>query len=223
MGQSGPLLFVSKSAQPIYSFQIPVSSIQQRWASPIPIIIAVRSTLQAGVWYLESGYCLPKGAKKVAKPNTVQKVEEIVKPFADELGLEIWDITFKKEGNEWYLRIFIDKADGVNIDDCVDLTHAVSKPIDDADPISQNYMLEISSPGVERELKRDEHFEKYIGSPVMVRTIRPIDGVRDFNGKLTAYEHKKISLELQDGSVMTFDKKDTNYVKLDDFDINDFV
>ncbi len=159
----------------------------------------------------------------MAKQNTVQKVEEIVKPFADELGLEIWDITFKKEGSEWYLRIFIDKEGGVNIDDCVDLTHAVSKPLDDADPISQNYMLEISSPGVERELKRDEHFAKYIGSPVMVRTIRPVDGTRDFCGTLTKYENKQLSVELQDGSVMTFDKKDTNFVKLDDFDINDFV
>ena len=139
------------------------------------------------------------------------------------LGLEIWDITFKKEGSDWYLRIFIDKDGGVGIDDCVDLTHAVSKPLDEADPISQNYMLEISSPGVERELKRDEHFKKYIGSPVMVRTIRPVDGVRDFNGTLVAYENKALTIELQDGNSLTFEKKETNFVKLDDFDINDFV
>ncbi len=159
----------------------------------------------------------------MAKPNTVQKVEEIVRPFAEELGLDIWDITFKKEGSEWYLRIFIDKEGGVNIDDCVDLTHAVSKPLDDADPIPQNYMLEISSPGVERELTRDEHFVKYIGSPVMVRTIRPVDGVRDFSGRLLSFENKKLTIELQDGSEASFDKKDTNFVKLDDFDIDDFV
>ncbi|MBQ7202846.1 MAG: ribosome maturation factor RimP [Eubacterium sp.] len=159
----------------------------------------------------------------MAKQNTVQRVEEIVTPFAEELGLEIWDITFKKEGSDWYLRIFIDKDGGVGIDDCVDLTHAVSKPLDEADPISQNYMLEISSPGVERELKRDEHFKKYIGSPVMVRTIRPVDGVRDFNGTLVAYENKALTIELQDGNSLTFEKKETNFVKLDDFDINDFV
>ena len=153
----------------------------------------------------------------------MQRVEGIIKPFADELGLDIWDVTFKKEGSQWYLRIFIDKEGGVSIDDCVDLTHAVSKPLDDADPIPQNYMLEISSPGVERELTRDEHFEKYIGSPVMVRTIRPVDGVRDFVGTLLSYENKKLSVGLQDGSEVSFDKKDTNYVKLDDFDIDDFV
>ena len=159
----------------------------------------------------------------MAKQNTVQKVEEIVKPFADELGLEIWDITFKKEGGDWYLRIFIDKDGGVSIDDCVDLTHAVSKPLDDADPIAQNYTLEISSPGVERKLTRDEHFEKYIGSPVIVKTIRPVDGIRDFSGTLEKYENKTITVKLADDSEMSFDKKDLNFVKLDDFDINDFA
>ena len=159
----------------------------------------------------------------MAKQNTVQKVEEIVSPYAKELSLEIWDITFKKEGSEWYLRIFIDKKGGVSIDDCVDLTYAVSKPLDEADPIAQNYILEVSSPGVERELKRDEHFKRYIGSPVMLRTIRPIDGVRDFSGTLVSYEEKKITLRLPDEKEMTFDKKETNFVKLDDFDIKDFV
>ena len=168
-------------------------------------------------------FLLNQAGDYLAKQNTVQRVEEIIKPYADELGLEIWDITFKKEGSQWYLRIFIDKEDGINIDDCVDLTHAVSEPLDKADPIPQNYMLEISSPGVERELTRDEHFQKFIGAPVMLRTIRPVDGVRDFSGKLLSYKDKKISLELQDEKVVTFDKKETNFVKLDDFDINDFV
>ena len=159
----------------------------------------------------------------MAKQNTVQRVEEIIKPFAEQLGLTLWDVTFKKEGSQWYLRIFIDKDGGVSIDDCVDLTHAVSKPLDEADPISQNYMLEISSPGVERELTRDEHFDRYIGSPVMLRTIRPVDGVRDFKGTLKGYEDKKITVVLPDEKEITFDKKETNFVKLDDFNMNDFI
>lgn len=158
----------------------------------------------------------------MAKLNTIQKVEEIVTPFAKALGLAIWDIRFAKEGSDWYLRIFIDKDGGISIDDCVDLTHAITKPLDEADPISQSYMLEVSSPGVERELTKDEHFEKYIGSPVMMRAIRAIDGVRDFNGILKSYENKKITIELQDKSVITIDKKDTSYVKLDDFNMADF-
>ncbi|MBQ9227335.1 MAG: ribosome maturation factor RimP [Eubacterium sp.] len=158
----------------------------------------------------------------MAKQNTVQRVEEIVAPIAQELGLEIWDVTFKKEGTDWYLRIFIDKEEGVTIDDCVDLTHAVSQPLDEADPIAQNYTLEISSPGVERELMRDAHFARFLGAPVFLRTIRPVDGVRDFKGTLTGYENKTITVLLQNETVLTLDKKDAVYVKLDDFDINDF-
>ena len=158
----------------------------------------------------------------MAKPTTVQRVEEIIKPIADEMGYDLWNIQFAKEGSDWYLRIFLDKDGGVDMNDCVDFTQAISKPLDEADPISQSYMMEVSSPGVERELVKDEHFEKYIGSPVMMRTIRAIDGVRDFNGKLASYENKEITVELQDGQTVTVNKKDTSYVKLDDFDINDF-
>ena len=158
----------------------------------------------------------------MAGKNTVGRVEEIVKPFAESLSLEIWDITFTKEGTDWYLRIFIDKEGGVSLDDCVDLTHAVTKPLDEADPISQSYTLEVSSPGIERELKKDWHFEKYVGSPVMMRTIRPIDGVRDFNGTLASYENGTVTVKLKDEKEITVNKKDTSYVKLDDFDIKDF-
>lgn len=158
----------------------------------------------------------------MAKQNTVSEVEKLCAPIADGQGVELWDVRFQKEGTDWYLRVFIDKDGGVSIDDCVDFSRALSKVLDDNDPISQSYMLEVASPGVERELVRDSHFEKYIGSPVMMRTIRPIDGVRDFNGILTAYQDKQITVKLQDDSEITVSKKDTSYVKLDDFDINDF-
>ena len=114
--------------------------------------------------------------------NTVGAVRAIAEPIAQSLGLSIWDVRFLKEGATWYLRIFIDKPGGVSIDDCVDLTHAINGPLDEADPIEQAYCLEVSSPGVERELTRDEHFAAYLDAPVKVRTIRPVDGVRDFAG-----------------------------------------
>ena len=169
----------------------------------------------------------PKCGKSTGKganmaQNISDKVLEIVKPFADELSLQIWDIVFKKEGTDWYLRIFIDKEGGVSVDDCVDLTHLITEPLDEADLISHSYTLEVSSPGIERELKKEEHFLKYIGAAVMMRTIRPIDGVRDFTGTLKSYDGGKITVTLQDGNDITADKKETSYVKLDDFDINDF-
>ena len=156
------------------------------------------------------------------KGNTVSKVREIVAPFARELGLDIWDIRFVKEGTDWYLRIFIDKNGGVSIDDCVDLTHAITKPLDEADPISQSYLLEVSSPGVERELVTDEHFKKYIGADIILRLIRPVDGVRDFSGTLAAYDGGEITVSLKDGKELKINKKETSFVKLDDFDMNDF-
>ena len=156
------------------------------------------------------------------KGNTVSKVREIVAPFARELGLDIWDIRFVKEGTDWYLRIFIDKNGGVSIDDCVDLTHAITKPLDEADPISQSYLLEVSSPGVERELVTDEHFKKYIGADIILRLIRPVDGVRDFSGTLAAYDGGEITVSLKDGKELKINKKETSFVKLDDFDINMF-
>ena len=81
------------------------------------------------------------GGEILAKLNTVERVEQIVKPIAIELGYDLWDVRFAKEGADWYLRIFIDKDGGVDINDCVDFTHAITKPLDEADPISQSYML----------------------------------------------------------------------------------
>lgn len=158
----------------------------------------------------------------MAGKNTVERIADIIKPFSDELGLDIWDVRFVKEGSQWYLRVFIDKDGGVSVDDCVNLTRAVTKPLDEADPIKQSYMLEVSSPGIERELVKDEHFEKFVGSSIILRTIRPIDNVRDFTGKMTDYQNGEITLVLQDGKEIKVNKKDSSFVKLDDFDINDF-
>lgn len=150
--------------------------------------------------------------------NVTRTVRDIAEPFARELGLEIWDVQFVKEGAEHYLRIFIDKPDGISIDDCVNLTHALDKPLDDADPISVPYILEVSSPGAERPLKRDEHFLQYIGSPVMVKLIRPRDGKREFKGTLDGYENGSITFTPAGGEPFVFNKKEASYVKLDDFD-----
>lgn len=150
--------------------------------------------------------------------NVTRTVRDIAEPYAKELGLEIWDVQFVKEGAEHYLRIFIDKPEGISIDDCVNLTHALDKPLDDADPISVPYILEVSSPGAERPLKRDEHFLKYIGSPVMVKFIRPRDGKREFKGTLDGYENGDITFTPAGGKPFVFNKKEASYVKLDDFD-----
>lgn len=150
--------------------------------------------------------------------NTISAVWNIVEPIAKELNLEIWDIRFLKEGATWYLRVFIDKEGGVDIEDCVNLSHAIDKPLDDADPIEQSYCLEVSSPGVERELTRDEHFSAVLDDEIKLKLIRPIDNSREFSGILNSYKDGEITLTLENGEKFTINKKDTAWVKLDDFD-----
>ena len=150
--------------------------------------------------------------------NTVGTVRALAQPVAEALGLGLWDVRFLKEGATWYLRIFIDKPGGVSIDDCVDMTHALNPVLDEADPIEQAYCLEVSSPGIERELTRDEHFEAYRGAKIKVRTIRPVDGARDFNGTLEDFDDGQITLRTADGAGISFQKKEVSWVKLDDFE-----
>ena len=151
--------------------------------------------------------------------NTISKVWKIAEPIAIELGLEIWDIKFVKEGAEHYLRIFIDKEEGVCIDDCVDMTHAINDPLDEADPIDCSYCLEVSSPGIERQLSRPEHYEKMMGERIKVRLIKANDNLRDFNGVLNSFDNGQITLILDNGEEKVIDKKQTSWVKLDDFEM----
>ena len=150
--------------------------------------------------------------------NVTGTVRDLVEPYAKELGLELWDVRFVKEGAEHYLRIFIDRPEGVSIDDCVNLTHAIDAPLDRADPIPVSYTLEVSSPGLERTLSREEHFLRYLGAPVKIRLVRPMEGERDFKATLDNYDNGIITVTTEDGRSFSFGKKEASYVKLDDFD-----
>ena len=97
------------------------------------------------------------------------------------------------------------------------MSRAIDKPLDEADPIEQSYCLEVSSPGLERELTRESHFEVCKGEKIKVKMIRAIDGVREFSGILESSEGMSIVLRLEDGSAMNIEKKETSYIKLDDF------
>jgi ribosome maturation factor RimP len=151
------------------------------------------------------------------KKNTVSLVWELAEPIAKDLGLILWDVRFQKEGANWFLRIFIDKEGGVNIDDCVNMSHALDGPLDELDPIEQSYSLQVSSPGIERELTRDFHFEQNIGEKVMVRFIHAYEGKRDYKGVLIDYDNGMVTVELDDEIGLSFNKKEASYVKLDDF------
>lgn len=138
-----------------------------------------------------------------------------------ELGLIIWDVTFTKEGADWYLRIFIDKEGGVGIDDCVDLTRAINPVLDSEDPIPQEYTLEVSSPGINRKLTRPEHFEAFLEAPVRVKLIRPLEnGVRELEGILIdVAENGDFEVITEEDTTVTFTRKECASVNLiEDYD-----
>jgi ribosome maturation factor RimP len=157
------------------------------------------------------------------KGNVAQRVWELSEPLAKELGLSLWDVQFVKEGADWFLRVFIDKEGGVSIDDCVDMTHALSPVLDKEDPISQEYLLEVSSPGLERKLTRPEHFAAYEGRLVRVRLIRPLEtGERELTGVLLGVdEDGRMEIQLDEDTSVTLEKKECSSVHSVDEDFEE--
>ncbi|MBE6754581.1 MAG: ribosome maturation factor RimP [Ruminococcaceae bacterium] len=146
--------------------------------------------------------------------NTVAVVTELAEPIAAQLGLSLWDVRFVKEGAMWYLRLFIDKEEGVTIEDCEAMSRAIDKPLDDLDPIEQSYCLEVCSPGIERELVRPEHFEAMAGELVCVTLYRPRDGQKEIIATLLGMRDKIILLELEDGTTLELPQKETVSVRI---------
>lgn len=136
--------------------------------------------------------------------SIAERVFDLVKDTVESCGVDLWDVRFVKEGASHYLRIFIDKAEGVSINDCTDVSHAVDPLLDEADPIDKAYYLEVCSPGIERELTRPEHYAKSIGKRVSVRLFKAIDGVKEFSGVLKSFDGN-LTMEIND-EIKTFEK-----------------
>lgn len=159
---------------------------------------------------------LPENKAHKGKGNTAKVAERLIRPILEEFGLELWDVRFEKEGGSWFLRYFIDREGGVSIGDCERVSRAVDKLLDEADPIEQSYVLEVSSPGIERALVKDRHFARYLGHPVHVRLIRPAEGTgtRDFVGELLGKEGDAVTVLLDGDVEMTFYQSEAAFIKL---------
>lgn len=155
-------------------------------------------------------------AAKKKGGNTVAIVGELAEPIAKQLGLTVWDVRFVKEGADWFLRIFIDKPEGIAIEDCEAMSRAINGPLDELDPIDQAYCLEVCSPGIDRELMKPEHFAAFLGSVVDVRLIRPLEDHRkELCGVLQAYEDNILTLSTEE-ETLSIDIKDTASVRVRD-------
>ena len=140
---------------------------------------------------------------------------ELAAPAIAEQGCTLWDVEYVKEAGTWYLRILIDKEGGVDMLDCEAISRKVSDRLDEADPIEGSYTLEVGSAGAERALKRPADFARFMGSPVLVKLYRNLDGRKEFAGTLAAYDEQSGDVTVTVGkSDMTFPKKDMALVRL---------
>ena len=138
---------------------------------------------------------------------------ELAEPIAEENGCFIYDIEYVKEGSARYLRLFIDREEGISLDECEAVSRSLSEKLDSADTIRENYILEVSSPGVERRLRRAEHFERYSGSVIDIGLFKPIDGSKTLSGVLCGFDGKAVTVET-DGVKREISLADTSYVRL---------
>jgi ribosome maturation factor RimP len=145
--------------------------------------------------------------------KVTDRVTELVTAPAQRLGLEIWDVEFQREGPRWVLRVVIDHPDGVSIDQCEALSRAIDPLLDEADPIPQSYVLEVTSAGLERALKRDSDFRRFLGHAVEVGLYKPHDGRREYLGELISHDGQWLTIR-EDGTERKFPMGDVAGVRL---------
>ncbi len=142
-----------------------------------------------------------------------EQVAAFAKPVVEENGCSLWDVEYVREGADWYLRVYIDKAGGVDISDCEAISRALDPILDEKDPIAESYHFEVCSAGLERALKRPQDFQRFLGSPVLVKLFRPKNGGKEFAGILRGYQDGDVTVEVG-GSPITFEKSEIALVRL---------
>lgn len=130
-----------------------------------------------------------------------ERVEELVTKPIDELGYKVYDVMYVKEGKDNYLRIFIDKESGISLDDCEKVNNAITDMLDEADIIKDQYFLEISSPGIERHIRKDKQLEEHIGKDINVRLFKPIDKQKELTGTLQKFDDEQVVLLINEEEI----------------------
>lgn len=138
----------------------------------------------------------------------------LAEPLVNEQGCSLWDVEYVKEAGTWYLRVLIDKEGGVDILDCEAVSRKVSDLLDELDPIEASYIFEVSSAGAERPLKRPSDFQQFMGSPVLLKTYKPVNGRKEFAGRLAGYDNGAVELDMGTAQPLRFEKQDIALVRL---------
>ena len=145
--------------------------------------------------------------------KVTEQVALFAKPIIEELGCQLWDVEYVREGSERYLRVYIDEDGGVDIDDCERIHRAMDPILDREDPIAESYYFEVCSAGLERALKRPSDFARFMGSPVTVKLYRPRNGLKEIPGVLRGYEEGRVTVEAGKETI-TFEKSEVALVRL---------
>ncbi len=141
------------------------------------------------------------------------KTERLLQPIVEANGVEIYDVEYVKEGSDYYLRAYIDKAEGVNIQDCENVSRALSEALDKEDFIPDAYILEVSSPGLGRTLKKDKHLQASIGQDVEVKLFKPMDKCKEFAGVLESFDTETLTIS-ENGNPRIFQRGDIALIRL---------
>ena len=143
-----------------------------------------------------------------------QQTETLLEPIVTELGFELVDVEYVKEGGTWYLRAYIDKPGGIAVDDCEAVSRRFSDILDEKDYIADSYVFEVRSPGLGRPLKKEKDFKRSLGEEVEIRTYRAIDRQKEFVGLLKAYDDSTVTITYEDDTEQTFDRGDIALIRL---------
>ena len=145
--------------------------------------------------------------------KVTELVAALAAPIAEQNGCTLWDVEYVREAGQWFLRVYIDKPEGISINDCEAVSRPLSDALDEADPIEGSYTFEVSSAGADRVLKKPEHFAQFQGSEVEVRLYRARDGRKEFVGLLQSWQDGDVVLEVG-SQPMSFEKKEVAQVRL---------
>ena len=148
------------------------------------------------------------------KESYESRVEAFLLPLLAQHQFELVDVEYVKEAGTWYLRAYIDKEGGIAVDDCEVISRSLGDWLDQEDFISESYILEVSSPGLGRPLKKEKDYVRSMGKDVEVRLYRAVDRQKEFTGALSAYDDKTVTLTMEDGGQMVFEKADIALIRL---------
>lgn len=142
------------------------------------------------------------------------KTEQLIQPLIDANNFELVDVEFVKEGSDWYLRVYIDKDGGITVDDCELISRAFNEILDREDYISEQYIFEVSSPGLMSPLKKEKDYKRSVGKLIDIKLYKPVDKCKEFTGVLDSYDKDTVTIKMDDDTQKTFDRSNLAMIRL---------